>query len=259
MTTTNTEDQHDIEQNNEGADPSTLKKWMQYIFGKNKWSLWLAGSIAVSIAVLGIFIVLWMFWRNVYAYDGSVKTGFSKNPNDWGAFGSYAGGVLSPFFNFLTFVGLLLTIYIQTRQFKHLQEESKRTDVYRLIKKLVERIDNNYKNSICLYEFTLFDFVRKKVPDNAAYTHGKYLAELKTANKDGKTDVIFKILKDLDRLLDYIKLYETQNGEMHLLNHYQWEYSELMEFLRDNNLLWMVENIYERFQGVNALKSYRVR
>ncbi|MEE7625689.1 hypothetical protein V3O24_05900 [Methylobacter sp. Wu8] len=188
------------------------------MLGNNKWMLWLAA--------LGIGITLWMFWRHVYAYDGNIKTGFSKNSADWANFGSYVGGVLSPFFSLLAFAGLLWTINIQTQQIKHLQEESKRSEVYRIIEKLVARIDHNYKKAPLIQGLKLFDFANNWTPDNAASI--KHLDELiATYQKDiysDTTNIIIRIEIDLDQLLYHINLYETPIGKKHLLRFYQWEY-----------------------------------
>ncbi|MFA6053723.1 MAG: hypothetical protein WC762_14165 [Methylobacter sp.] len=247
MKTTNTESQKNPAKENEDANPS-------------QWMLWLVG-----IAVLGTGIALWMFWNNVYAYEGHVRDGFSIKPEDWGIFGSYVGGVLSPFFSFLALLALLWTINLQSRalkisndaltvskdelqltrkeltktaeaaqqQVEHFQEESKRTDLYRIIEKLVDRIDYNYQKVPVRDSFTFIDFVRKSsniLPGN--------LPALLILSKDETSQAFLTtrlIEKDLTHLLDYFKEYE-KSSEV-LRDFYRDEYKDLVNFLNDNDLL----------------------
>lgn len=49
--------------------------------------------------------------------------GFSANNGDWGTFGDFVGGVLNPFFAFLSFTALLMTIILQSRQLEISSDE----------------------------------------------------------------------------------------------------------------------------------------
>ncbi|MDP1772920.1 MAG: hypothetical protein Q8L15_11605 [Methylobacter sp.] len=246
-----TESQQDTIRKDKGAAPSQPSKWI----------LWLVGLIAI----LGIGFTLWMFWSNVYAYEGHIRDGFSKKSIDWGTFGGYVGGVLSPFFSLLAFVALLWTINIQMRalnissealtvsrdelkltreeltktadaaqqQVQHFQDESKRTDLYRIIEKLVARIDYNYQKVPVRDSFTFIDFVRK----NSNISPGNLPALLSLSKNE--TTLAFLttrlIESDLTNLLCYFKEYEKSSDV--LRDFYRDEYKNLVNFLSDNDML----------------------
>lgn len=251
MTTTNTESQKNPTTENKDVNPS-------------HWMLWFVG-----IAALGTGIVLWMFWDNVYAYEGHIRDGFSIKPEDWGIFGSYVGGVLSPFFSFLALLALLWTINLQSRALKisndalntskteleqtrieltktadaaqqqalHFQKESKRTDVYRLIEKLIDRIDYNYQKVPVRDSFKLIDFVQSNSSTPQGNILPSNLPALLILFEDKTSQAFLTIAlieKDLQRLLFHLKEYESSEV---LRDFYRDEYKDLVNFLSDNNML----------------------
>lgn len=58
-----------------------------------------------------------------YFYGGNFGSGFSSNNEDWGAFGSYLGGVLGSLFGFFSFMLLLATVLQQEQQLERMFEE----------------------------------------------------------------------------------------------------------------------------------------
>src|SRR5690606_33800122 len=131
---------------------------------------------------------------------------------------------------FLSLIALLVTIFLQSReleltreeliktaeaaqqQVNHLQNESKRSDVYRLIEKLVERIDYNYKVAPLLdggvrTNLKLIDFVLEDLRD----THfGSDVIDIGIGFKDKTSSIfnrIWSIERDFELLLHYLKKY----------------------------------------------------
>lgn len=244
MSMPSTENQPDTAQ--EKIDAERFNNWIKRMY----W-----------VAAAGLIITLGMFWYHVYYKN--VGVGISKESGDWGEFGSYVGGILSPFFSFLAFVALLWTINIQIRalnissnalnvsrdelkltreeltktaaaaqqQVHHFENESKRSDLYRIIEKLTERIDRNYKINLIFGNYKLIDFVWA--------SDGEFrnqLAQLQDAYDDKshssvEFNTIIAIEHDLEQLLAYLKMYESFESGMKLLIFYRAEYIKLMEFL----------------------------
>lgn len=270
METTNTEAQQNTAQEYEDADPSQFNKRMKYIY----W-----------IVAAALIITIGMFWYHI-SYKNN-EAGFSKTSQDWATFGGYVGGVLSPFFSLLAFVALLWTINIQMRQLaisnkallisktelqlsrkeleltreeltktaeaaqqqvKHFQDESMRSDVYRIIEKLVGRIDYNYKVVPLILELNLIDLALNRTRLNSDSLRG-YIGTLQThyENKSSLTfNTIQSIEHDLELLLRYLKMYETPIGKQHLLDFYRAEYVDLMTFLCEKGFL-LNEDLFKDF------------
>ena len=52
---------------------------------------------------------------------------FSNDPGVWGQFGDFVGGTINPILTFLTFMALVFTVVLQTRQLEHSREELQRS------------------------------------------------------------------------------------------------------------------------------------
>lgn len=80
------------------------------------------------IAIFLLFLILAFFVYMVLSlYLDQFKGGFSPLNADWGTFGDYVGGVLNPVFGFLSFTGLLLTIYLQGKELKEARTQFSRS------------------------------------------------------------------------------------------------------------------------------------
>lgn len=94
---------------------------------KNKW-LWVS---LFCIAALVIICLVIFFYINTF------PGGFSTKHSEWGEFGSYIGGTLGAFFAFLSFTGLICTVFLQRKELEtaivalnksaHAQEEQAKT------------------------------------------------------------------------------------------------------------------------------------
>jgi uncharacterized membrane protein len=73
------------------------------------------GTVGVTLAVVTISFYFWYFKDQPISAD----------PEPWGQLGDYLGGVLNPIFSFLALVGLLLTLYVQSRELKLSREALK--------------------------------------------------------------------------------------------------------------------------------------
>ncbi len=78
--------------------------------------------IAASLFLFTIIIYAAFF---IYNFGLSIKA----DSNNWGQFGSYVGGVLSPVFAFMSFIALLFTINLQRIDIKDKRDEAKEQKV----------------------------------------------------------------------------------------------------------------------------------
>jgi uncharacterized membrane protein len=94
------------------------------------WLLWIGA--AAGVVVQGLYI---------YNFGPGQWFKLSPNPDHWGVFGDYVGGLLNPIFSFLAFVGVLLTVVLQARQLDAAREQSNHEELQRLLATVAETID----------------------------------------------------------------------------------------------------------------------
>lgn len=219
----------------------------------------------LGIFVIAIVIIAFAFTIYFIKFHGSL----SATNGDWGTFGDFIGGTLNPILSFLSLIALLVTIFLQSKelehtreeltktadaaqqQIKHFQNESKRSDVYRLIEKLVERIDQNYKVTFLLDDEMhtnprLIDLVSKRLRDVHFISDLKNI-QIEYENKTSSTfNTLWSIERDFELLLHYLKKYEATSDGRYLLDFYRAEYCDLMNFLFEHELL-LDEKLYHDF------------
>jgi hypothetical protein len=234
------EPRQNSEQKLEGFDSSQLIKWILGIF---------------IVAVIAFIVVLGMYWL---LFDGEI----SKDHQVWGTFGDYVGGVLNPFFSFLALLALLLTINIQNlqlerskdeskKQAEHLEREFKRIDYHRLIEKLAERINQNYKEKYIFltvdsqtYQISIFQAIHKGTLPRQNIDLERIRIDYE--NKSPSTfNTIWMIEDDLQRLYIYIKKYEllSQYSGSPIQHFYKREFKDLITALIQNEWISNSENI----------------
>lgn len=75
----------------------------------------------IIFAIIMFVIVISTYTINFY------ENTISKLPGDWGTFGDFMGGTLNPILAFLSFLALLQTIKIQSKELKNSTKELKET------------------------------------------------------------------------------------------------------------------------------------
>lgn len=83
-------------------------------FFKVVLSLWFT---LLLVACSGVYVAFSIYRQQ---FGG----GYSPNPGDWSAFGSYIGGVLGPLVSFLTLVAVVRTVYLQRELLDAQREEA---------------------------------------------------------------------------------------------------------------------------------------
>ena len=214
--------------------------------------------------LLSIFIISVSAWFVAFAIFYFLG-GYSEI-SSLGTLGDYFGGMLNPVFSFMALIALLYTIRIQSaelklsrneleltrrelavssdslkRQADHFEKESIRQDLYRIIDKLVCRINNNFnEDRLGVFQKTgtkmSLHYILKK---GMSKKNNEEMVWLFRQYESGNVDVVKAISwinDDLERLILYIKEYESVysvgKSKMPLRRFYQDEFRELVTFLR---------------------------
>lgn len=72
----------------------------------------------------------------------------SGSPEQWGQFGDFFGGTLNPIYALLAFVGVLITIHLQSKQLELAEKRALIEEVQRLIFNVSMEIDSLLKKSL---------------------------------------------------------------------------------------------------------------
>ncbi|MCG8344054.1 MAG: putative phage abortive infection protein [Chlorobiales bacterium] len=95
------------------------------------------------VSYLGVFLVYYL------NFQGSPIS--TKNV-DWGAFGDFVGGILNPFFGFMAFIALIVTLHIQWRSNKNQSVENKFFQLLTLHHEIVSGIRVKDEKTQCIYD-----------------------------------------------------------------------------------------------------------
>lgn len=110
----------------------------------------------IALVVLGLF---------VYQFHGPL----SKDPQDWGQFGDYLGGILNPTFSFLALLALLATLGLQIRELRISARELKNS--------ATALVKQNETLGLQTFESTFFQLLR---------LHNDIVASLEIGNLRGR-------------------------------------------------------------------------
>ncbi|MEW8071926.1 MAG: hypothetical protein AB2725_03710 [Candidatus Thiodiazotropha endolucinida] len=225
-----------LEQKFEELTPKRVFKWLAWILG-----------IATAIGV-GAFLL----------YFSKFNDGLSVKHEIWGVFGDFIGGLLNPVFSFLALVALLLTIVLQSKELEQSRKELKRTaeaniaqanyfssqqkreDIYKLITKLSERINNNYNRDHLQDGGSIHRALRGEKDVNK----NKYLMQLYNEAQDTNT-MTYRVIKyietDLMRLKELLNEYDkvsvSSAGLTPFPSFYRSEYSEMVKVFSKYGLI----------------------
>lgn len=85
---------------------------------KNKYEdIEKAQAKALSLVSIVLLLIVSLFLYKTY------NTNFFNDPENWGVFGDYVGGTLNPILGFLSFMLLLLNLYLQRKQLDKTEEQ----------------------------------------------------------------------------------------------------------------------------------------
>ncbi len=188
----------------------------------------------IAISVIAIIAIVLVFGFYLYFFNGELPL----KHETWGAFGDYIGGTLNPILSFLALIALLITIAIQSKQLylsrkeleltkielaktadasqkqaEYFENEAKRSDIYRIIEKLSERINKNFNENRIdpLPNKSTYLSVHSALKKGDDINANKELNSLYTHYQNTHSDT-YRTIKwlenDLERLAHYITSYE---------------------------------------------------
>lgn len=102
--------------------------------------------ITVALAVVAGIVAL-VLWPWVMTFHGPL----SPNPSDWGIFGDYVNGAISPLVGALAFIALLYTVKQQQIQIEQLSRNAEREATFEIIR----CIEEDFSEALELYPVIL--------------------------------------------------------------------------------------------------------
>jgi len=200
------------------------------------------------ITTLGLGIISFTLALAIYfiKFHGSL----SDLQGDWGTFGDFFGGVLNPILSFLALIAILVTINLQSQELQETRSElvrtananedqvaylinqQKREDLFRLISKIVERVNNNYNKNLLDDENSIHAALigsRNAIENEALFSLIQHMQD-----KESRTyKVVMYLQKDLSTLSRLLNDYELcqldTSRKSYLTMFYKAEYEELVD------------------------------
>ena len=121
--------------------------------------------LLIGIAVISILAAIYPYWYNFS------NSGISNETVDWGQFGDYIGGTLTPALSFISFIALLLTIVLQNKELKlsrielrrSRQEQTKSATALKEQRMIMEeQLEQMKKTAHAEYYFKVHELLRSK-------------------------------------------------------------------------------------------------
>lgn len=91
---------------------------------------------------IGVLAAWTVYGVYIYKFAPGSWFNLSSKPDDWGVFGDYVGGVLNPFFSFLAFIGVIITVILQAKQLDIARQQANVEEIQRVLSTLSSRIDS---------------------------------------------------------------------------------------------------------------------
>lgn len=140
-------------------------------FDRLFWWIALIGATAACV-LLGAFFFYWLHFGT---------NSPSTNPNEWGPFGDFIGGVTNPILSFFALLSLLLALVVQSKQLEatreqlshaqetarkqisHMELQARKGDLHRSLQVLEARLERLYREPIY-------------VPKNGRLSNGSFIS-----------------------------------------------------------------------------------
>lgn len=213
----------------------------------------------------------------VIAYLMQFNNGIANDQEIWGQFGDFIGGTLNPIFGFLTLIALLLTLVVQSkelhhskvelrrtadaalRQSEHRERESRRTDLYRLIEKLADRINRNYNENRLDGGNSVHGVVADKDLIHPRMSGSDFYIKYNEQGSKTQLTVVW-IKSDLERLKNYIIDYELESKHVQkqtpISEFFRAEYGEMVALLNQYGMI--SPELFSYFSTVSNVSEQKV-
>ena len=169
-------------------------------------------------------------------YFGYIK-GYtlSESTEKWGQFGDYFGGTLNPIYALLAFVGVLVTIYLQTEQLKVAEKRALIEEIQRLIFSVSTEIDSLLKQQPKItpaefagrnHPFTIFSLISATA---TSYLKNDPNAEIVKQKTIPCIELeVSSIIIELHQLTMTLEKYKTIGGDEIVVDFYKKRYEVIV-------------------------------
>lgn len=232
---------------------------------------------------LGVLVVWTVFGFYIYnfAWKGGNWGVLSASPGDWGTFGDYVGGLLNPYFSFLAFGGVLITIILQARQLglaseqsENIRHQSSLEEMQRVQSSVSQRIDEalgvsfepmasdtpsvGVSRSIHI-TIALLGTHRLSEPKKEAAERGTWEWEHQAYAKMTKALDIqtIPVRLDFDALAWMLRRYRKAGGSDTVVDFYRYRYGVLVAYLHSLGLIDGDSETFQFFEPVRVAEDIR--
>lgn len=147
----------------------------------------------ILLVALGIVFIALIIALVPYAYKFNMAK-LSSDPSDWGAFGSYLGGVIGAVFASLSFVGLLVTVINQKQELK---DNSKAQEL--------QRFEDTFYSLLSMHNTSLSE-LKARYENNNHFLHNlNTILDPKNSPKEALEEAQNEILNDIE-LSQYFRI-----------------------------------------------------
>jgi hypothetical protein len=203
-------------------------------------------TAAVRLMALGATANI--FALGVYFYKFAPGHWFelSSSQEVWALFGTFIGGVLGPYFSFLAFIGVILTVVLQARQLDIVRDQAEFEELQRVMSTSASRIDSllsQRPNYVAAKEYlensspmTIFDHLAAfgtRALDPSAVPHfpqASWNDRLQAVMADIKPTVNAVGL-ELHQLAWCLRRYKEEGGGQSVLEFYAFRFGAMVSWL----------------------------
>jgi len=179
--------------------------------------------IIFSIISLVLVFILSNFYIGVLE-----KIAISKKVSDWAQFGDFVGGTLNPILAFLSFIALLITIYIQTKELSETKDELKKSAEAQEEQSKSLKLQNK-ATTLQMFENTFFKLFEQhnEMLDNCYNSSGKIFI---LNYYSGRSNNVAQNLEDVNKneLIDNFR--HTNENDTNIKNYFMILY-QLLKFI----------------------------
>lgn len=198
------------------------------------------GLVAISI----ILVVLTLLFYGIKFYHRPL----SDNVGDWGAFGSYVGGVLGATIPALALIGAVLAIFQQQIVFAKSNNQVLASDIFKTIERLEQEIDTTLKENKIHLNLVNYNYVKEVTAFDIATKVSLFMYERTIPHYEKCSEELKQERLQGIELGQRYELYELYNSASHKLE-FMVDLIEKHKRIVGNNIVALY---YKKKYGVMA-------
>lgn len=228
--------------------------------------IWLGAALAMVVQALYVY-------KFVYVPGGWFTLSPSKT--EWGAYGDFVGGMLGPYFSFLAFIAVALTVILQARQLDEIKAQSSLEEIQRVMTTVAARIDGMLAAPVQLelesvrplaVPQSLFEFIaalgthklHERLPQKLANGETNFVQWLWPEISAKLISLLemqsIAVRLELEALAWMLTKYRAQDGNATVIEYYEYRYSAVLVWLDELGLLHSHSLIQDFFRPKEARK-----